>query len=116
MRDKTNRRDFLKQTGLAGVGFWVAGGITLADDKSPNEKVNIACIGVGGKGSSDTDHAAKAGTLVAICDIDERHLDAKAKQYPGAKKFSGFRKIPEQIGQPIYAATLTTPDNTPPPA
>src|SRR5260370_20444418 len=97
MRDKTNRRDFLKQTGLAGVGFWVAGGITLADDKSPNEKINIACIGVGGKGSSDTDQAAHFGNIVALCDIDDHYLEDKAKKFPHAKKYNDFRKMLEEM-------------------
>src|SRR2546422_2092307 len=88
MKAKTSRRDFLKQTSLAGVGFWVAGGLTLADSKSPNEKLNIACIGVGGKGDGDTDQAAQCGNIVALCDIDDHHLEAKASKFPHAKKYN----------------------------
>ena len=53
MPGKTNRREFLKTSALAGAGFWVAGGLQAAESKSPSEKLNIACIGVGGKGDSD---------------------------------------------------------------
>ena len=48
MHQRSNRRDFLKQAGLAGLGFWVAGGLARAEDSSPNEKLSIACIGVDG--------------------------------------------------------------------
>src|SRR4029077_508533 len=84
--DQSNRRDFLKQAGLTGVGFWVAGGLAQADNKSPNEKLNIACVGVGGKGSSDTDHAGKLANVVALCDIDDKALGKKAEKFPKAKK------------------------------
>jgi predicted dehydrogenase len=116
MRDKTNRRDFLKQTGLAGLGFWAAGGIALADSKSPNEKINIACVGVGGKGSSDTDQAAQFGNIVALCDIDDNQLNAKAKRFPNAKKYNDFRKMLEEMDKQIDAVTVSTPDHTHAPA
>ena len=90
MTRRTNRRDFLKQSALAGVGFWVAGGLTLADSKSPNEKLNIACIGVGGKGSSDCDQAGNHGNIVAICDIDDKRLDGKAEQVPAGQEVQRF--------------------------
>src|SRR5262249_13636695 len=112
MKRRTNRRDFLKQTSLAGVGFWVAGGLTLADSKSPNEKVNIACIGVGGKGSSDTDHAGEVGNVVALCDIDDNTLGKKAATFAKAAKFNDFRQMLEKLDKQIDAVTVSTPDHT----
>jgi predicted dehydrogenase len=115
MARRTNRRQFLKGT-LAGVGFWAAGGVSLADSKSPNEKLNIACIGVGGKGSSDCDQAGGQGNIVAICDIDEQHLEAKAQKFPQAKKYTDFRKMLEEMDKQIDAVTVSTPDHTHAPA
>ena len=82
MSRRTNRRQFIQQTGLAGLGFWVAGGLTPAFSRSPNEKLNIACIGVGGKGGSDIDQAGKVGNVVAICDIDDNTLEARPRSFP----------------------------------
>src|SRR5688572_17382275 len=87
MTRRTNRRDFLKHTGLAGVGVWIAGTNVRAISKSPNAAINIACIGVGGKGGSDTDQAGTVGNIVALCDIDDNFLENKAKQFPKAKKY-----------------------------
>src|SRR5438876_10022579 len=114
MKAKTSRRDFLKQTSLAGVGFWVAGGISLADVRraSPNEKLNIACIGVGGKGSSDTDQAAHYGNIVALCDCDDQPLEKKAEKFPKAKKYNDFRKMLEEMDKQIDAVTVSTADHT----
>jgi predicted dehydrogenase len=112
MNHRTNRRDFLKQTTLAGVGFWVAGGVTRADKKSPNDKINIACIGVEGKGSSDTDQAGAYGNIVALCDIDEDRLNRKATKFPMAKKYFDFRKMLDEMGKGIDAVTVSTADHT----
>jgi hypothetical protein len=115
MTTQTNRRDFLKASAAAGVGFWLAGHEAQAADAvatAPNDKVNIACIGVGGKGDSDSEHAAKYGDLVAICDIDDKYLDKKAAKYPGAKKYNDFRKMLDEMGKSIDAVVVSTPDNT----
>jgi predicted dehydrogenase len=106
---RTNRRDFLKQTALAGVGFWVAGGL---EAKDTNGKINIACIGVGGKGSSDTDQAGEVGNIVALCDIDDHTLERKAKKFPEAKKYNDFRKMLHEMDKEIDAVTVSTPDHT----
>src|SRR5262249_28673114 len=98
------------------VGFWVAGGLAVADSRLPNEKLRFACIGVGGKGSSDTDHAAHYGDIVALCDIDEQHLNKKAEKFPHAKKYFDYRKMLEEMSKQIDAATVSPPDHTHAPA
>lgn len=112
MSRRTNRRQFIQQTGLAGLGFWVAGGLTPAFSRSPNEKLNIAGIGVGGKGSSDIDQAGKLGNVVALCDIDDNTLNNKAKKFPQAKKYNDFRKMFDEMGKSIDAVTVSTADHT----
>ena len=107
-----NRRHFLKSTAAIGVGAWIAGPNLLAADRSANEQINIACIGVGGKGSSDTDHAGNHGNLVAICDIDDNQLAAKAQKFPMARKFNDFRRMLEDMERQIDAVTVSTPDHT----
>src|SRR5437764_437626 len=102
MTQHSNRREFLKQSALAGIGFWAAGGVALAASKTANDQINFACIGVGGKGSSDADHVAKLGNVVAICDVDENTLEGKANHkekesgkqpFAKARKYTDFRKM-----------------------
>ena len=78
--------------------------------------MNIACIGVGGKGRSDTEHASHYGRIVAVCDIDEKRLDAKAAKYKEAKKYIDFRELLDEMGPRIDAVTVSTPDHTHAPA
>jgi len=110
MSEQTTRRDFVQQAAIAGIGFWVAGGIQAEEKQS--ERLNIACVGVGGKGSSDADQAGNHGNVVAICDIDDRFLDGKAAKFPKAKKYNDFRKMLEEMDKSIDAVVVSTPDNT----
>ena len=116
MNRRSNRREFLKNSALTGVGFWVTAGVARPQSKSPNEKINIACIGVGGKGSSDTDHAALFGNIVALCDIDDRHLEKKAAKFPNAKKYNDYRQMLDDMEKEIDAVTVSTADHSHAPA
>ncbi len=115
---RSNRREFLKTTGLAGVGFWV-GSSVAAQEKSANGKISFAGVGVGGKGHSDIVQAAKLGPVVALCDIDENSLNRTAAELEKAghkpKKFFDFRKMLEEC-KAIDAVTVSTPDHTHAPA
>lgn len=111
-RRSTHRREFLKSTALAGVGFWVAGTARAQDTGSPSEKVRFGCIGIGGKGITDTEDAAKYGEVVAICDVDEKTLHGGAKKYPKARKFHDWRKMLDEMAGQIDAVTVSTPDHS----
>ena len=115
----SSRRDFLKTsaaTAAVGTAFWVANEPKVALSQNPMEKLNFACIGVEGKGSSDTDSAARDGVVVALCDIDESRLDKKSRRYPDAKKFVDYRQMLDEMGDKIDAVTVSTPDHTHAPA
>jgi predicted dehydrogenase len=110
MARRTTRRQFLRDTTLAGVGFWVAGGVSSARPEKPADRLRIACVGVGGKGSSDTDQAANHGDIVALCDIDDKPLGEKSKKFPKALVFHDFRKLLDEMGKGIDALTISGPD------
>jgi predicted dehydrogenase len=115
---RPTRRDFLSQAAMAGVaGSFLRGApAALALQDSPNAKVRFACIGVGGKGTSDTEDAGKNGEIVALCDVDEKTLDKMAAKFPNAKKYYDYRKMLEEMGDKIDAVTVSTPDHTHAPA
>jgi hypothetical protein len=108
-----SRREFLRRTslaaGTAALTFPYVGRVLGA-----NERINIACIGVGGKGDSDSrDAAANGGNIVAICDVDQRTLDKKAQgeKFAQAKKYQDYRKLFDEMGKDIDAVTVSTPDH-----
>jgi len=113
-KDGTKRRDFLKYTAATGMGFWVSGTKTWAqeaDTKTPNEKVNFAICGVSGKGGSDMGHCAQLGNIVALCDANEARLDGAGRAYPKARKFTDFRKMFDEMGKEFDAVTASVPDH-----
>jgi predicted dehydrogenase len=112
MAQRTNRRNFIKTSAAAGVGFWVAGNLRAEDSTSPNEKINFACVGVGGKGTSDTADAASHGNIAAICDIDDNTLAKAGELYPDAKRYNDYRVMLDEMGDQIDAVTVSTPDHT----
>ena len=112
MPQKNTRRDFLRASAATGIGFWVAGGLQAQESRSPNERIAMAAVGVGGKGSSDSADAAARGDMVAICDADESRVDGAGKRYEKAKKYTDFRKMLDEMGKSIDAITISTPDHT----
>jgi hypothetical protein len=111
-KNALTRRQFLSRTtlavGAATIAFPYVGQVLGA-----NDQINVACIGVGGKGDSDTDDAARCGgKIVALCDVDETTLNRKAQKYPEAKKYRDFRKLLDEMGKDVDAVTISTPDHT----
>jgi predicted dehydrogenase len=117
MKRTQNRRDFLKSTAAIGVGAWIVGPNGALAARSANEAINIASIGVGGKGFSDCEQAAHHGNMVAICDIDDNSLNAlsskaKSADFSKARKFNDFRRMLEDMEKEIDAVTVSTADHT----
>jgi hypothetical protein len=107
------RRHFFYGSLLAGAvpaaGFGTAPSLKALGYKSPNEKLNIAAIGAGGKASSDIDGCASEN-IVALCDVDEKHAERKFKQYEAAPKYKDFRRMLDEQGRSIDAVIVTIPD------
>lgn len=103
------RRDFLV-TSTAATAF----AFTFLPSRvwGANERLRLAGIGVGGKGSSDIDQAATLGDVVALCDCDDNPLNDKLKKWPSARKFYDFREMFDKMGKEIDAVTISTPDHT----
>jgi predicted dehydrogenase len=108
---QTNRRQFLQASATASVGFWVAGGLQGKESASPNEQIQVACFGVGGKGDSDTNNASRHGKIFAVCDVDRTILDRAAKAYETNHKFTDYRELLDKLGDQIDAVTVSTPDH-----
>lgn len=80
---------------------------------TPAQSLTAACIGVGGKGSSDTSHIAEHGVkIVALCDVDRKTLDMKGREFKDAQKFQDFREMLDKLGDQVDIVTVSTPDHT----
>jgi len=115
MSQRSSRREFLKNTGVAGaagVGFWVTGKqVGFGQEKSPNAKLNVAAIGTGGQGGSDMNSVGKTENIVALCDVDKKRLEEAGAKYPNAKKFQDYRKMYDECAKDFDAVTVGIPDS-----
>ena len=110
-----NRRQFLRSASAGVALFHILPGRVMAGVKtlSPNEKLNVAGIGIGGQGGGDIDAVAGEGqNLVALCDVDEKYAAKKFAQYPKARQFKDFRVMLDQMDKEIDAVVIGTPDHT----
>lgn len=84
---------------------------------SPNERLNIAFIGVGGQGAADMEEITTVEdvNVVALCDVDETRLKSAAKKHPGAKHYRDYRKLLE-TEKSLDAVVVATPDHNHAPA
>lgn len=108
------RREFLKQALLAGtatatVGVWGRTQPAIAA-RSPNEKLNLACVGVANKGAHNIDQLTHEN-IVALCDIDSVHLGPMVKRFPNATTYVDFRQMFDKEKN-IDAVVVSTPDHT----
>ena len=113
MAQNTTRRHFFFGSLLAGAvpagGFGSALSLPRLGYKSPNEKLNIASIGAGGKATSDIDGCASEN-IVALCDVDAKQAAPKFKQYESVPKYRDFRKMLDKEAKGIDAVIVTIPD------
>jgi hypothetical protein len=112
MSPRVSRRRFLRQAG-AGAGFLVLAQPASVWSAQANERVNLAQIGVGGRGDWFIGAMPGLGTrFAALCDVHGYRLARAAEKFPEAKRFRDFREMLRSIPEQIDAVIVATPDHT----
>jgi len=108
---KFNRRQFLRSAAFSTTAFMVlpASVVGLRAGTSPNEKLNVAGIGIGGQGGSDLGNM-ESENIVALCDVDKNHAAHIFEKYPQAKQYTDYRKMLEEMKE-IDGVVVATPDH-----
>jgi len=112
--DGVTRRHFFFGSLLGGLvppgGFSSVASLRRLGYKSPNQKLNIAAIGAGGKGRSDI--AGCAGeNIVALADPDEKRAAPTFEKFPSVPKYKDFRRMFDKQGKEIDAVLVSCPDH-----
>jgi predicted dehydrogenase len=110
---KSTRRDFIKHSSAIGAALWVGAPTVFSAEKSPNSRVRYACIGVSGKGQSDSSDAADHGDVVAIVDVDDlnRRKRKADDRFKNAEEFNDYRQLYDKFADKFDAVTVSTPDH-----
>lgn len=82
---------------------------------APSSKLNVAGIGVGGRGASDI-NACAGENVVALCDVDDERAKKTFQKFPNAKVYKDYREMLDKEGDRIDAVTIGTPDHIHAPA
>lgn len=115
MSSHFNRREMLRNTALTGVGILASRASIGAESKSPNEKLNLAFVGAGGRGAANLGQL-KSENVVALCDVDERRAGATFEKYPKARRFQDYRKMLDEMAKEIDAVVVSAPNHIHAPA
>jgi predicted dehydrogenase len=73
--------------------------------------LNLACIGVGGRGGDNLKGLA-GENIVALCDVDDRRAGDAYERFPKARKFYDFRRMLDQMHAELDGVVISTPDHT----
>jgi predicted dehydrogenase len=103
------RRQFLKAAATAGASCMLLPSGVWSGENAPSNKLNVALIGVWGRGLAHYDMLAKEN-VVALCDVNEKRFPDALARFPNAKTYVDWRKCLDQKG--LDAVVCCTADHT----
>ncbi|MGV3639062.1 MAG: Gfo/Idh/MocA family protein [Adhaeribacter sp.] len=110
-----SRRKFLKNAALGVAAFTIVPRFVLGGPGyvAPSDRLRIAGIGVGGKGTSDIASFAKSGKadIAFLCDVDDRRAATSIKNFPKAKYIKDWRELLDKEANNFDAVSVSTPDH-----
>lgn len=107
-----SRRSFVGGAAAVGLFSIVPSHVLAARARrAPSEKINIACIGTGGRGKAQWEGCA-GENIVALCDVDTSHGQEAKQRFPNARVYQDWRRMFDEMGDQIDAVTVSTPDHT----
>ena len=125
----SNRRRFLQSTaGLTAAGAMGMPQVLLGaagETLKPSERLNLAFVGVGGKGASSIG-ALHQHAIIGLCDVDDRtvatarserswsaRFDAllSSAEKSGARWYRDYRVMLDELGDQLDGVVISTPDH-----
>jgi len=102
------RRDLLKSTARAGAGWTILRSGTLRGQNAPSNKLNVALIGVWGRGTAHY-NSLRNENVVALCDVNDRRTKEALELFPKAKPYWDWRRVLDQ--KDVEAVVICTADH-----
>ncbi len=118
-----SRRGFIRKSAATTFGFTLLPAyLTSAraannPKRPPSQRVNLGCIGVGGRATGVLPSMCRASNAapIAFTDVDfvgSRRIEQNLEAFPGVTRFNDFRVMLDEMGKDIDAVTVVTPDHT----
>src|SRR5690349_24971850 len=112
---RVSRRTFVGEVGAAVAFTIVPRHVLGKGHRPPSDKLNVACIGVGGMGRNDV-KGMEGENIYALCDVDWKAAEDAFQAYPKAKRYKDYREMLDKESKSIDAVTVSTPDHSHTPA
>lgn len=108
-----NRRDFIKKTALSAAAFSILPRWAIGKETAPNSKLNVAFIGVGGRGNWACRDLCGFDKVNPVCfvDVDDATAAKTYKAFPDVPRMRDYRKLFDKYGKDIDAVVVSTPDH-----
>ncbi len=107
-----NRRKFLRRAAFAAAGFTILKNSRSARTAEANERLNLAHVGVGGRGRALLVDFSRQENTAALCDVNANRAAQMFERFTDVPKFKDFREMLDQLGDRIDAVVVATPDHT----
>lgn len=119
----SSRREFIRKSASSALGFtFIPAYLTSARAENnpklpPSRRINLGCIGVGGRAAGVIPALTADGAAVpiAFCDVDfksPKDIGDNLQAWPEATRFHDFREMFDKMGKDIDAVSVVTPDHT----
>jgi hypothetical protein len=113
MNTHINRRRFIAGAAVSGAGLLVLRNSASASSYQANERLNIALVGIGSRGRHFLRAIPRMGeNLVALCDVNQRQMEATSNDFPAVRRYRDFRKMLDAMDHQIDAVIVATPVHT----
>ncbi len=110
--DRGSRRQFVKSAASVIAGLTIVPRRVLGRGQTPpSEKLNVACIGVGGRGRACL-QGVQSEAIVAMCDVDLGQAGDVFANFPAKRRYRDYRQLFDEMDDRIDAVTIATPDHT----
>ena len=111
-RKRIDRRTFVGELSTAAAAFTIVPPHVLGRRHvPPSDKLNVACIGIGGQGATDV-RGMSSENIYALCDVDLHQGAESFNAFPQAKRYRDYREMLAKEAEHIDAVTVTTPDHS----
>ncbi len=111
-KEGISRRRFLGNSALAAAGFTLLPSSVISGigHRAPSDKLNIAAVGVGGRGFGVL-KAMESENIVALCDVDWKYAKGCFDYFRNAKKYWDWRVMFDEMKDSIDAVVVATADH-----
>ncbi|MDB4236646.1 Gfo/Idh/MocA family oxidoreductase [Flavobacteriaceae bacterium] len=110
----STRRKFIKKALVGSAGFFIVPRHVLGRGfVAPSDKLGIAAIGIGGRGTSNLTNsfASNGANIVALCDVDDRRAKPMREQFSEAPYMRDYRDMLEKHHKDIDAVIVSSADH-----